>query len=103
MDDMPTSHLIAERNKLFDRLRTSGISPAERQEAQSAYVAICSTISGREDAVRQAAIDEKLAIEAEMDARQATIRQRIADAEAAEQAAREAAERPAVDRYGRRI
>ena len=53
--------------------------------------------------MRQAAIDEKLAIEAEMDARQATIRQRIADAEQAEAAAREAAERPAVDQYGRRI
>ena len=103
MDDLPTSHLVAERNKLFDKLRTNGISPAERAEAQSAYIAVCSEISGREDSVRQAAIDEKLAIEAQMDARQATIRQRIADAEAAEQAAREAAERPAVHRYGRRI
>ena len=103
MDDMPTSHLVAERNKLFDKLRTNGISPAERAEAQSAYIAVCSTISGREAAVRQAAIDEKLAAEAAMDERAAMIRQRVADAEAAEQAAREAAERPATDRFGRRI
>ena len=103
MDDLPTSHLVQERTRLFDRLRASGVSPAERAELQSAYIAVCSTISGREDAVRQAAINEKLAIEAEMDARQAAIRQRIADAEAAEQAAREAANKPLVDQYGRRI
>ena len=103
MDDMPTSHLVAERTKLFDKLRTNGISPAERAEAQAAYISICSTISDREAAVQQAITDERLAAEAAMDARQATIRQRIADAEAAEQAAREAAERPATDRFGRRI
>jgi len=101
MDDMPVSFLISKRNELFTRLRTSGISPAERDEATQAYVAVCAEISGREDAVRQAAIDEKLAAEAAMDARQATIRQRIAEAEAAEAAAREAAEKPATDRFGR--
>ena len=103
MDDMPTSHLVQERTRLFDRLRASGVSPAERAELQSAYIAVCSTISDREDSVRQAAIDEKLAIEAQMDQRQAEILKRIADAEASERAAREAAERPAVDQYGRRI
>ena len=103
MDDLPTSHLVAERTKLFDKLRTNGISPAERAEAQAAYISICSTISDREAAVQQAITDERLAAEAAMDDRAAMIRQRVADAEAAEQAAREAAERPAVDQYGRRI
>ena len=101
MDDMPVSFLITKRNELFNRLRTSGISPAERDEATQAYVAVCSEISGREAAVQQALTDERLAAEAKMDERAAMIRQRIADVEAAAEAERAAANKPTVDQYGR--
>ena len=83
LHDLPTSHLIAERDKLFGRLRATGLSPVEKTELQSAYIAVCSTIGDREDALQQAIVDERLAVEAAMDERAAMIRQRIADVEAA--------------------